>query len=209
MERLLYLLVISACMMVAVYIYKDEIKILLPWDKIKQKRKDLKKSVAVLIVRRNKSSMDKEIFSSSIILKNLSLVRQEAPISADYIYEKLMENSNRLRPIYEEMLTLYRNGYDDEAFKFMAMEIGTKPAKNFANILSKLDKINPAELVSQMDMFQESMSESSMTLALNKAQRNSTIAMVLAAASIFALLINFTVVVVFMNTIEILNDLFL
>ena len=209
MERLLYLLVISACMMVAVYIYKDEIKILLPWDKIKQKRKDLKKSVAVMIVRRNKSSMDKEIFSSSIILKNLSLVRQEAPISADYIYEKLMENSNRLRTIYEEMLTLYRNGYDDEAFKFMAMEIGTKPAKNFANILSKLDKINPAELVSQMDMFQESMSESSMTLALKKAQRNSTIAMVLAAASIFALLINFTVVVVFMNTIEILNDLFL
>ncbi len=80
-------------------------------------------------------------------------------MSADYIYEKLAENSGYLKPMYSQMLALYRSGRDKEAFKLPAKIIGTKAAGNFALILSKLDKLNPAELVEQMNIFQSSMIE--------------------------------------------------
>lgn len=106
------------------------------------------------------------------------------------------------------MLTLYRMGNDTEAFEIVAKTVGTKSGKNFANILSKLDKLNPAQLVEQMEMFQESLTESAMTAAMKRAQRNSLIITSCAAASVFALLVNFTVVVVFMKTVNILNQIF-
>ena len=145
---------------------------------------------------------------SSIILKNLSLVRRETPFSADYMYEKLMENSTVLRPIYGQMMSLYRNKRDVEAFKIIPMIVGTKASKNFAIILSKLDALNPAEMESQMDLFQKSMMESRMTFAIKRVQRNSVILTTMATATIFALLLNFVVVVVFMSTLEMLNNVF-
>ena len=151
---------------------------------------------------------DGELYGSVITLKNLAIVQKERPFSADYIYEALMENSGRLRPVYEEMLTLYRGGRDKEAFQVFAERTGTRNGKNFASILSKLDRINPAELVKQMEVFQNVMAEARMTAALKSAQRRSIIVTVWATAAIFALLINFTVVVVFLDALTMLENLF-
>lgn len=209
MGRLVYLSLLLICAAVTASIYREEISALMPWERIGNKRREFEKTLIRISARKKSTRFDKELFNSSITLKNLSLVRKETPISADYIYERLMENSNRLRPIYSEMLTLYRTGHDEEAFKMLAMEVGTKSAKNFANILSKLDRINPAELTEQMEMFQQMMTDSAMTAAMKKAQRNSAIITACAATSVFALLINFTVVVVFTDAMSVLNNLFL
>ena len=153
-------------------------------------------------------STDSELYGSVITLKNLAIVQKERPFSADYIYEALMENSGKLRPVYEEMLTLYRGGRDDEAFKTFAERTGTRHGKSFAAILAKLDKINPAELVKQMEVFQNVMAETRMTAALKSAQRRSIIVTVWATAAVFAMLINFTVVVVFLDALTMLENLF-
>lgn len=157
---------------------------------------------------KNRSQTDREIYGSAVTLKNLSLVQKDKPLSADYIFEALMDNSSALRPAYEEMIALYRSGRDEEAFKAFAAKTGSRGGKNFASVLSKIDKINPAETVKQMEVFQNMMAEERTTAAIKTAQRNSVIITAWASASIFALLINFAVVVVFMDTLGMLQHLF-
>ncbi len=141
-------------------------------------------------------------------MKNLALVSKERPLAADYIYELLMENSGKLKPIYQKMISIYRNGNVEEAFIYFGKKIGTRSGRNFAAILSKLDKINPAELTLQMKVFQEMMGEERMTSAMKKAQRDAIITTVIATTGVFALLINFTVVVVMMDTLNMLRQIF-
>ena len=205
---MIYILLLLLCVVGITTAYNDELRyfssILLKNNSIEKRKKDLE----FWIMKKNKSRMDRELFQSSVILKNLSLVQGHAPFSADYIYEKLMENSVVLRPVYGQMLTVYRSRKSSEAFKIIPMVIGTKTSKNFAIILSKLEKLNPAELEKQMEVFQKSMMETRMTYAIRRVQRSSLILTALATITVFVLLLNFVVVVVFLNTIETLNQLF-
>ena len=75
-------------------------------------------------------------------------------------------------------------------------------------ILSKLDRISPGELTEQMEVFQEMMGQQRMTAEMKLVQRNSVIIMVLAAGTMFVMMIDFTVVVVFMHTITLLESVF-
>lgn len=189
--------------------YGDKIEKRLSGQKIKDFAEKGSNELSKWIVKNKREIPDRELFRSSIILKNLSLVRRESPFSADYIYEKLMENSGYLRPMYAEMLSLYRSGRDDEASRVPVVFVGTKAAKNFALILSKLDKLNPDELVQQMSIFQDSMIEKQVTYAVKRVQRNSIIISALSATSVFALLINFVVVVVFMDSLSMISSMFI
>lgn len=203
-----YISILILLMTLNIFLYRKDLGALLPGEKIRQKKQEIKEEILFMTVKNKKNRLERELFRSIVTLKNLSLVRRETPLSADYIYEKLTENGGRLRPLYSRMLTLYRSGCDNEAFSLFASEIGTKQAKSFAYILSKLDKLNPAQLAEQMEIFQENMAEAAMTAALKRAQRNSVIITGCAALSIFAMLINFTVVVIFMDTMEVLNGIF-
>ncbi|MBS5335476.1 MAG: hypothetical protein KHY62_08175 [Firmicutes bacterium] len=189
--------------------YGEKIEKRLSGQKIKDFAEKGSNELSKWIVKNKREIPDRELFRSSIILKNLSLVRRESPFSADYIYEKLMENSGYLRPMYAEMLSLYRSGRDDEASRVPVVFVGTKAAKNFALILSKLDKLNPDELVQQMSIFQDSMIEKQVTYAVKRVQRNSIIISALSATSVFALLINFVVVVVFMDSLSMISSMFI
>ena len=75
-------------------------------------------------------------------------------------------------------------------------------------ILSKLDRISPGELTEQMEVFQEMMGQQRMTAEMKLVQRNSVIIMGLAAGAMFVMMIDFTVVVVFMHTITLLESVF-
>ena len=205
---MIYVMLLLLCVAGITIAYNDELRnsssMILRNKSIEKRKKDLQ----FWVMKKNKSRMDRELFQSSVILKNLSLVQGHTPFSADYIYEKLMENSVVLRPVYGQMLTVYRSRKSSEAFKIIPMVIGTKTSKNFAIILSKLEKLNPAELEKQMEVFQKSMMETRMTYAIRRVQRSSLILTALATITVFVLLLNFVVVVVFLNTIETLNQLF-
>lgn len=168
-----------------------------------------KKELELFIVKNNKTRIDKELFNSSIILKNLSLITQQSPFSADYMYEKLMENSTFLKPVYRQMLTVYRSRESQNAFKVLPLTLNTKTSKNFAIILSKLERISPVELAKQMDVFQKNMMDQRMTYAIKRVQKSSMVLTVLSTITVFAILLNFVVVVVFLDTIQALNQLFI
>ncbi len=159
-------------------------------------------------IKKEKQALEEELFDSLIILKNLSIVQQESPLSADFIFEKLLVNSKKLKPYFAEMILLYRQGDEKAGFNVFITKIGTRHARTFGSILAKLDKINPAEIVMQVMALQEVLEDERITRETKKADRNGVIATLCAAVTIFVMLLNFTVVVVFMDTMKILEQLF-
>ena len=59
-----------------------------------------------------------------------------------------------------------------------------------------------------MRVFQNMMIEKRVTAAMKRVQRNSLLITLWSSAAIFAMLINFTVVVVFLQTLDTLQTLF-
>ena len=155
----------------------------------------------------NKNRYEQEIFGSLILLKKLSIVRKESPVSADKILEELALSSRLLKPIYEEIIFRRRNGEKDEAFKIFTEEVPGNLAKNFAQILCKIDIINPSELVLQMRVFEESLESFRITRAMKKTSVKSIIGVITSTACIFAILMNFVIVVVFMDMYQMLSGL--
>ena len=152
--------------------------------------------------------MDQEIFDGGMLLKNLAIVEKERTFSADYIYETLMDNSHILKPIYGEMLSLYRGGKDREAFQVWREKCGTRAARNFSMILEKVGQINPEALIEQMEVFQEMMYQQRVTADMEQVERNSLITTLMATAVILIMLIDFAVVVVFLHTMEMIGGTF-
>lgn len=149
-----------------------------------------------------------EIYDSVLLLKNLATMEHERAFSADFIYEKLMENSNRLKPVYSQMISLYRSGRDRDAFESFAEKTGSRYGKNFSFVLARLDQINPAELMEQMEVFQEMMAQQRMTDNLKKVQNSSLLTTAAAATVFFVMIIDFAVVVLFMNTLDMMKNIF-
>lgn len=152
--------------------------------------------------------MEREIYSSCIVLKNLAMVHKDLPMSADFILEQLMECGGALQNTYADILSAYRLGQGEEAFQILPKQVPLKIAANFAAVLSKIDKINPAELIVHMTSFEETLTGERMTKGMSRAERKSLIVTMAATATIFAILLNFTVVVVFMNTLQMIEQIF-
>jgi len=147
-----------------------------------------------------KESMERELFHSCMILKNLAIVHQSLPMSTDFLLEQLMESSQMLRPVYADILTDYRNGRHQEAFSRLHQKIPVPSAQKLARILRRLDDLQPAELVGQMNAFEETFAAERKTKAMARAQRKSLITTLASTATIFVVLLNFVVVVVFLDT---------
>lgn len=155
-----------------------------------------------------RDQMDRELFHSCVLLKNLAIVYHELPMSTDFLLEQLMDAGKLLRNIYADILTLYRRGEQETAFSVLYQRVPTKAALEFCRILSKLDHIKPSELVLQMDSFQETFSAERKTKAMARAERKSLVTTLTSTATIFIVLLNFTVVVIFLDTLRILGQLF-
>jgi hypothetical protein len=145
---------------------------------------------------------EKDLYQAAILLKNLAIVRKEYPVSLDYMLEELARDSGTLKPLFRETLQIYRSGRYDEAFRFFGDSVRSRYGRNFAAILSKLDKINPYELVDQIDIFIGVIREVRTTDAMKQAEKRSLIITVFATASVFACLVNFCVVAVFLDTLS-------
>lgn len=170
------------------------------------------KSPFVLITKKVRESrgksLDDEIFNGCITLKNLAIVKQESPMSADVMFEQLMENSNKLKPIYAEMLSIYRSGDSEKAFRQFGDSIGTKYGKSYAALLSRVDRINPYELKDQVAVLQEAMSEKRLTRRMKKAEQNGVITISLATATFFLLVLDFAFVVVMLPALHSIGNIF-
>ena len=151
-------------------ILEEYIKETLWHAKVRKTLDEAGKKIKVVFAWRRSSSSDDELYKSCVLLKNLVIVTKDAKLSAEHIFERLMENSGSLRPVYGRLISLYRSGRDEEAFKVLAETVGTREARTFGLILSKLDKMGPEELREQMDIFQRDITEKKVTAAMKQAQ---------------------------------------
>lgn len=171
------------------------------------KQKFLYKIIKSMEYKVREKSINKEFLESSMILKNLAITYEDMPLSCDYILEELFLNSKYLKEIYSEMLFAYRNG-NDEFYKILSNKINTKDSKNFSMILGKIDSINPWQLVGYMESFENAQREQRITEAMNKDNLKSIFVTFATTIPAFAVMLNFTIVVVFMGAIEMLNSIF-
>ncbi|MGF6375188.1 hypothetical protein M2140_000222 [Clostridiales Family XIII bacterium PM5-7] len=168
---------------------------------------EAKKKIEKHWIKWNMEQMEREIFNSCIFLKNLAIVYQDRPMSGDFILEELMSNSKHLRNVYADILSAYRNGKGEEAISSLQKKIPIKSAKRFTMILLKIDQINPSELISYMTSFEEAFAGERMTKGMKRAERKSLITTMVATASIFAILLNFVIVFVFLDTLSMLREI--
>lgn len=158
-------------------------------------------------IKNKREKLERELFSSVITLKNLSIIREEEPLSADVIFEKLMNASSGLKPVYARMLNLYRQGESEEAFKYFASMVGTKNGGTLALTLSKIDRINPGELKSQVESLIEIMSEERYTKGIIEAERKGNITFALATTVCFIMSINLVMICVLIDALSSLGEL--
>lgn len=168
---------------------------------------DIQKYVSYLVSRLRLRQMEEEIFESCIILKNLAIVYEKMPMTEDFIMEQLMDSSRNLRAVYADILSALRNGQGQASFEILYNAVPSSSAKAFVAILKKLSSLNPAELIEQMTSFEETFSDERITKGMKKAERGSVITTVTATITVFAVLLNFTTVVVFMDAINMIKNL--
>lgn len=167
-----------------------------------------KKPLHGLWRRLQRDRLEREIWNSCIVLKNLAIVHRGQPMSCDFILEQLMTCSRPLSNVYADILSAYRNGRGENAFDLLYEQVPVKAARYFSFILSRIDRIDPGELISHMIAFEETFAAERMTRGMRRAERRSLITTMAATATVFAVLLNFTVVVVLMDAMRLLGQAF-
>ncbi|HKK96465.1 MAG TPA: hypothetical protein VJ916_09170 [Anaerovoracaceae bacterium] len=153
----------------------------------------------------SKSKLNKDLISSSICLKNLSILMNEEAMTTDYVLEVLIDNAKELKPYFVKCLMMYRLGNRDQAFNYLNTAITNKEMEEFVGLLKKLDETNGYKLVKQIDSFNHCLIEERSTYKRKIGDRYNLIYTTLITINIFALIINFAIVVVFMDALNMLN----
>ena len=152
--------------------------------------------------REYKAKKDMEIYRAITQLKNLAIAQREKPIGADFLLEQLGKFTVVTKPIFTQTISLWRLGKEEEACNYFAEESGTKLGKEFSNIISKLDNINPAELVEQLELYQNHVKEERTTKKLKRQETISNVIFLPIVATAFVIMLNFVAIVVWMDSIN-------
>lgn len=145
---------------------------------------------------------DIEIYRLLIQLKNIAITRQVKPYSADYTINQLIKFSKITKNALINFLILYDVGKEDEAYKKFTKEINTKMGNDFAMILLKLDKLNPLELVEQINIIKEKNREEHITEKHRKQNTVSDIIYFPIIIPVFILFLNFIMITIWIPKIE-------
>lgn len=154
------------------------------------------------IRKRRGEKYDDEIYSACVLLKNMAVAQKDHPWGADFIFTQLLDSTKLLKPMIADMLLTYRLGNADEAFRQLAERIGTQRGREFVQILSKIDSLNPIENVEQLTIFQDNLQEQKLTEELKKAESRSNIVYATTTVTVLVLIVNFAMIVIFMDAMS-------
>ncbi len=167
----------------------------------------IKKSICNKWFRFNQYYYEGEIYNSAILLKNLAIVHKDMPVSVDFMLEELIDGGGCLKNIYSDILSAYRNGKGKDSFHFLYEKVPTWSGKHFALLLEKIEQINPIELTHYINAFVETLLSERKTEKIKLTDKKSLVVTAFSTISIFMIMLNFTVVVVFMDALQMLGQL--
>lgn len=190
---------------IVVYFYPIKIKWKLSFKSKLYELKNNSKHIEESIKRINKNRLEKDLISASILLKTLSLLMKDEPMTTDYVIEQLLLNSKDLKPYFIKCLAEYRLGNKDKAFNHIKYANSGKAFDEFVSLLRKFDEGNGYLLANQIESFKDYLIEERSTYKSKLNDRYNMIYTVIVTINIFALIINFAIVVIFTDAIKMLN----
>ncbi|WP_304944599.1 hypothetical protein [Vallitalea guaymasensis] len=165
-----------------------------------------KDSPFMLVIKMIKTMQNKkkdtEIYRILIQLKNIAITQQDKPYSADYTINQLIKFSKLTRNALINFLMYYNIGKEDEAYKKFTKDINTQMGNDIGMILLKLDKLNPTELIEQIDIIKERNREKHITEKHRKQNAISDLIYLPIIIPVFILFLNFIMITVWIPRIE-------
>lgn len=163
-------------------------------------------AAVLFILKKNyQRKMDDELYKSLSQLKNLVIVQEDNPMSGDFLFEQLIRFTKKTKKIFIKTLSMIREGNEEGAITFFKLATGTKLGQDFANILSKLDKINPAELKEHLILIQASIRDEKITQKLRIQEMASNLIFLPIIGASIVVLLNFVIIAVWLDS---LNNMF-
>ena len=144
--------------------------------------------------------LDEEIYKALLQLKNLAIVQKEQPVSADFIIEQISRFTTVTKKIFLKTISMMREGRDEDAVEFFKSSTGTKLGNEFANMLAKLEKLNPAELEEQLVLLQSAFRNEKVTDKLRRQEMLSNILFIPIVAVSIVILLNFVIITVWLDS---------
>ncbi len=145
---------------------------------------------------RYKKEQDKEIYNALVQLKNLAIATKNKPLATDFILRQLSKFSNKTKTVFNHTLIYWRENSEEVACDYFSKAIGTKLASEFANYLGKLDKVNPDELIEQLQVLQEGYREKHITNEMKKQELISSISFIPIIIASLVIMLNFIIIVI-------------
>lgn len=174
-----------------------------PKDSFKGKKTPFKMCLDT-IYRKKLQKKDEELSSVITQMKNIILSQQNQLVSADYILTRLLPYIVISKPVFIQTLSLVRKGRKEEAANHFAKGFGTKLGTDFSKIILKLDELDPAEFLKQLDIFQTSVQENKETNRERRGQNAKGIIYLLASVELALMVFNFMYIIL-MDTVELMK----
>lgn len=166
------------------------------------------KIVFDFLIANKKQKMNLEIIRAFSLLKNIAIIKKDNPPGAQFVLEQLRKFTKETRPAFNKMMAIYSLGKKAEATEYFSQAIGTKEAENLASILRKIDDLNPAEFLEQIEYYQESIRRERESLKQKQNENRSNLIFLVVFVSSITVLINFVIVVYYIETINSLKFIF-
>lgn len=160
------------------------------------------KIVFDLFISNKKQKMNVEIIRAFSLLKNIAIIKKDNPPGSQFVLEQLQKFTKETRPAFNKMMAIYSLGKKAEAAEYFAQAIGTKEAESLASILRKIDDLNPAEFLEQIEYYQESIRRERESLKQKQNENRSNLIFLVVFVSSVIVLINFVIVVYYIESIE-------
>lgn len=160
------------------------------------------KYVLDVFITNHKHKKNIEIYRAISQLKNIALARKDTPPSSDFVLEQLNKFTNIIRPVFNKTIALWSMGEKEEACNYLEQAIDTKEATELANILRKLDDLEPFELKNQLSLLQESIKKERETRKIKNNENISNFVYLLVITTCIIIMVNFVVVVYYIETIN-------
>jgi len=151
--------------------------------------------VSSFFKKRGREAANREIYRTISQLINLFTIKGEVALGSNYILEEIIKFSKVTRPVYLKMLSMWNMNIREEAADYFATAIGTKEARDLANIFLKFDHLRPGELKGQLINYQNNIKTERITVRERANERNGNLIYILAIVSAVVVLLNFLVVV--------------
>lgn len=149
-----------------------------------------------------RTKYNQELYMSISQLKTTFLIKKDKPPSSDFILEQVRKYTRETREIFNQMMNLWMIGQKELAVQYFENEIGTKEAQKLGQVFLKLDDLNPIEMKQQLEAYQEIYRTEKETKKLKENENKSNMLFMFVVATCFIVLMNFLVVVFFIDFVK-------